>query len=642
MQFICFMAKIHAGIPDTINLAAIEVKASYIQEGYMVKQIGNQLIDGFIGDDLATLLSVGSHIHIKSAGPGGLSTASFRGTSANHTLVTWNDMPINAPNLGSVDFSTIPVFFNDQISVLWGSKALAERSGGLGGIVSLSNKPQFNSGFSMQVAQKAGSFGALGSFLSIGYGNRKVHVRSRLFRNSAKNDFDYHNYAVIPQETMRQQNADFNDHGFLQEVHWQAGKQGIISLITWNQWNNRNLPPIMTNIARGDHQKEFRNDRFHRNVLSYNYFLKKIRIDTRVGWFCENQHYYLKTTNGGPINETVTLIDSRNHAQAFMSSLNIEVELSNRFTLFTKYHADFEIVESVNYAARSSRNRHSIIVQGTYNAFRWLRAGLMIRQELASRGIGALLPSIEAKLIPNNKVPLFITASAGKNLRYPGLNDLYWFPGGNPALKPEMSRAADISVQWNPVTGNVQHRTYTNIYYSEISEWIQWRPTSYRYWEPVNIAKVQARGMEVGYQAETSKGNIQAFAGFNYAYTRTTDESPVARLENTDGKQLIYIPNHHANLYSRIERKGVFISYAFTFVGKRSVSHGGDDMLRNILNHYLLHHMSVGFDLVSQKSEWSFDFQIHNITDEEYQSVMWRPMPGRYFSFGLQYKLNGK
>lgn len=642
VSFIGINCPARAEVPDTVNLAVIEVRADYIVRGEMEQRINQTLIEGFKGNDLGALLATGSHLHMKSDGPGGLATASFRGTSANHTLVLWNDIPLNAPNLGSVDFSTIPVFFTDQIGISWGSKAAGIQSGGLGGVVSLVNQPVFNSGLAVQAAQQAGSFGSYGSFLSIGYGSKKIHLRNRVFRKSSRNNFEYFNDAVIPHESMNQVNADFNDYGFLQEVHFITGKSGVLSLISWNQWNNRNLPSIMTNIAKGGDPKEFRNDKFHRNVLSYNHYLKNFKIDSRISWFSEDQHYYLRTTGGAGDSETVTLIDSRNHSETYRASVQVEFALNNQWTLFAKYFSDIEVVETTNYAAKRSRVRQSLQVGSTFHPVKWLHSSLTLRKELPEKASILLLPVLETKIIPIASVPLSLTVGLGKNLRYPTLNDLHWFPGGNSDLKPELSQSADVSLRWNPVTGSIKHQSMINAYFADISDWIQWRPTSYRYWEPVNIARVKARGLEISYQAESAYGFYDVFAGFNYAYTLTTDESPVARIENTAGRQLIYIPKHHANLITRLERKGVFASYIILFVGERSASIGGEEMFRNVLNSYFLHHFAVGYDLLNQRSKWSFEFQVHNLTDKDYQSVIWRPMPGRHYSFGIQYKFNGK
>ena len=69
---------------------------------------------------VAELLSENSVIYIKSYGSGGLSTASFRGTGAGHTQLTWNDININNPMVGQFDLSLVPAGFIDDINItLW-------------------------------------------------------------------------------------------------------------------------------------------------------------------------------------------------------------------------------------------------------------------------------------------------------------------------------------------------------------------------------------------------------------------------------------------------------------------------------------------------------------------------------------------
>jgi len=145
-----------ADIPDTVNLSTVEIHGKHPAQSMMEKQFDSLSLAGFHAADLGQLLQYGSHINIKSNGPGGISTASFRGTSANHTLVLWNDIPINTPNLGSVDFSTIPLHFADQIGLAWGSQASSSWSGGLGGVVMMNNRPAFDRKWNLDVTKLIG------------------------------------------------------------------------------------------------------------------------------------------------------------------------------------------------------------------------------------------------------------------------------------------------------------------------------------------------------------------------------------------------------------------------------------------------------------------------------------------------------
>ncbi|MGC9345058.1 MAG: TonB-dependent receptor, partial [Bacteroidales bacterium] len=107
---------------------------------------------------LGELLSNNSMIYIRSYGYGALSTASFRGTSASHTRVFWNDLEINDPASGQVDFSLIPVSFVDEIKLYHGGSSVRQSAGGLGGVVMLNSLPAWNEETRFEIEQGIGSF----------------------------------------------------------------------------------------------------------------------------------------------------------------------------------------------------------------------------------------------------------------------------------------------------------------------------------------------------------------------------------------------------------------------------------------------------------------------------------------------------
>ena len=90
---------------------------------------------------MADILTFNAPVFVKSYGRATLSTIAFRGTSASHTQVTWNDMKINSPMLGMTDFSTIPAYFIDDAALLHGTSSVNQTGGGLGGAVQLATKP---------------------------------------------------------------------------------------------------------------------------------------------------------------------------------------------------------------------------------------------------------------------------------------------------------------------------------------------------------------------------------------------------------------------------------------------------------------------------------------------------------------------
>ena len=166
-----------------------------------------------------------------------------------------------------------------------------------------------------------------------------------------------------------------------------------------------------------------------------------------------------------------------------------------------------------------------------------------------------------------------------------------------------------------------------------MSNWIQWVPTNYRFWEPQNVALVFARGLENHLDLHYTHGDWKVNVSGNYVFTFTTDESENAHSYGILGKQLIYIPRHHGNLFANLRWATWDLSYTLEVTGIRNTSYADDDVFRD-LPAYVLHHVALG----KQWSRFRFELRCNNITDKDYQNVLWRPMPGRSFEVMVNYK----
>ncbi len=83
----------------------------------------------------------GTSIFIKNYGSG-LSSLSLRGTSASHTQIFWNEIPLQSPMLGQLDLSILPSFFLDELTLNLGNESLKNGAGGFGGALRLDSKLQ--------------------------------------------------------------------------------------------------------------------------------------------------------------------------------------------------------------------------------------------------------------------------------------------------------------------------------------------------------------------------------------------------------------------------------------------------------------------------------------------------------------------
>ena len=170
------LSQLHA--QDTIMLQSVEVigdkESVETLKPLVARKLDTLVLQSKSTSSLSDLLIQHSPVFIK----------------ASHTLVLWNGFQLNAPSLGQVDFSTIPVFLADDVSLNWGS-GTSNNSGGLGGAVNIDNTHHFGDGFLLDLKQTYGSFNTLGSFVTVGNYGKRFSFRVKADRNSSDNDFEY-------------------------------------------------------------------------------------------------------------------------------------------------------------------------------------------------------------------------------------------------------------------------------------------------------------------------------------------------------------------------------------------------------------------------------------------------------------------
>ena len=185
-----------AQISDTIRIKTVEVYTKKMVKedaGKTSTKIDSIALIKGLTSSLAELLSQNSPIFIKEYGRGAMATASFRGTAPSHTQVLWNGINLNSPMLGMVDFSTIPVYFTDNVSLLHGSGSLSERGGALGGIIKMGNSADWHNKFSGRVLNGFGSYNTRDKFIQMNTGNQKMQSQTRAFYNYSENDYKFVN-----------------------------------------------------------------------------------------------------------------------------------------------------------------------------------------------------------------------------------------------------------------------------------------------------------------------------------------------------------------------------------------------------------------------------------------------------------------
>ena len=609
---------------DTIVLQSVEVNATAIRknqaETAMERKMDTALLKRLNTITMSQLLIQHSPVFIKTYGPGGVATASFRGTTASHTLVLWNGFQLNAPTLGQVDFSTIPVFMTEQVALKWGSGTSAN-SGGLGGTVNIETNQHFGEGLILDLKQTYGSFNSFGSYITAGYSWASHLLRVKAYRTSSDNDFEYDNIGVIPHQVMKQKNGEFVDYGVMPEYQWRF-RNSLITIVSWNQWSDRNCPQIMPNV-NNDNTKEYTENGYSRNFISYKTYWNTGKIEVKSAYFYEKQHYFLESYTD--IGTPVTKINSINDANIYHQIADLNQDLFKSWKLNAKVQWDHEQVKSNNYDGTKDRDMLSFYAAVTGKVMKPLDLRLTLRNDWVDWTSAGFFPTATLSYSFMYVKGLKINAGYSHNYRNPSLNDLYWNPGGNPDLKPENGRTLDGNIMYTRTLGRFTVESTLGTYYSKVKDWIQWVPTNWRYWVPENVNTVTAYGAEVHLKISYFINDWNFSASGNYVYSHTTDET---------GYQLMYIPLHHANAFAEVKWKTWNMTYTMEYTGRRKTQMDDEEVLAGRLDPYTLHHVSLG----KQIRKFYAEFKINNLTDVDYMAILWRAMPGRSYEVSLNYK----
>lgn len=613
---------------------------------------------------MADVLTFNSSIFVKSYGRATLSTVAFRGTSPSHTQVTWNGMRINNPMLGMTDFSMIPAFFIDEASLLHGTSSVNETGGGLGGAVKLGTRPAGTEGVGLQYVQGIGSFSTFDEFLRLTYGSERWQVSTRAVCASSRNDYKFRNrdkkeniydaeMNIVGQyyPTERNRSGAFRDIHVLQEAYYTAGNGDRVGLNAWYLNSNRELPMLTTEYGDETDFENRQREQTFRGVVSWERMREGWKVAARGGYVHTRMAYdYKRDLGNGTMAE---MTRSRSRINTLYGQAEGEYYLGKRwlFSLNLAAHqhwvesTDKNIVTQEGGRAAVGYDRARIELSGVA-ALRWrpverIGTGLTLREEMCGREWAPPVPALFVEGVLAERGEVTAKASVSRNFRFPTLNDLYFMPGGNPDLRKEkgwtydagMTFAVGREKRWRLAGG-------ATWFDSRIDDWIIWLPTVKGFFSPRNIKRVHAYGVEV--QAELTawmarNWKLELDGAFSWTPSVNRGE-PMSPADRSVGKQLPYVPVFSAHAVGGLTWKNWSLIYKWCWYSERFTMSSNDLTLTGRLPAYFMSNLTLGREISIRWAEISLKGTVNNLFDEEYLSVLARPMPGINFEFFIGIK----
>ena len=613
---------------------------------------------------MADVLAFNSSIFVKSFGRATLSTVAFRGTSPSHTQVSWNGMKLNNPMLGMTDFSTIPSYFIDDASLLHGTSSVGETGGGLGGAVKLSTQPANAQGFGVQFIQGVGSFKSFDEFLRLTYANDHWQVSTRAVYSSSPNDYKYLNHDKkenIYDENMniidqyypveRNRSGSYKDLHILQEVYYNTGKGDRLGLNAWYINSNRELAMLTVDHGADTDFDNRQREQTFRGILSWDHLRKNWKVAAKAGYIYTWMAYDYKRDLGNGVMAHMTR--SRSTINTLYGQAEGEYYIGNKwlFTANLSLHQHFVESRDKNIVLqqggngilgyRKARPELSGAISAKWRPIERLGLSVVLREEMFGKEWTPIIPAFFIDGVLSERGNIVAKASVSRNFRFPTLNDLYFLPGGNPDLKRESGWTYDAGLSFAVGKSGVYSLSGSaNWFESFVKDWIIWLPTTKGFFSPANIKDVHAYGVELQADLDVAlTKEWQLGLDGSFSWTPSINEGePRTPADKSVGKQLPYVPEFSSSVTGRLSWRRWAFTYKWCYYSERYTMSSNDISLSGKLPPYFMSNISLEKSIPLKHIELSAKGVINNLFNEQYLSVLSRPMPGINFQIFLGIK----
>lgn len=599
--------------------------------GGNVQKVNGRLLSSMQNTSLASFLSIHTPVFVKESGNGMLSTVSLRGTSSSHTVVDWDGLPINSLTMGQVDFSEIPLFFFDGITVVSGGESSLYGSGAIGGSISLRNYLPFSDTLSGQVQQTVGSYGSSFTGGKLNACSKRWMSSSSAFYGKSDNDFHFQIHDFDGTHSVLQRNAAYHNYGMFENLGYKIDNRQQLNLKLWHTYYYRDIQPSIQNNADTSKYEDI-SDRTTRFTLDYDR-KGQYSLNSTVAYINDHQEYQRNV-----IATQDFILASWLKRDFYWRSL------LNPMAITAGFHEQYIRPDVYSYRSGVDEWRSDFYVNSRTNIKKGLTLLCGLRQQLVTGEHIPFVYSVGASYTfygeKHNYDNVKFHANISRNYKVPTLNDRYWGDLDNTYLKPEdgLNCEAGLNINFglDPkdtlcVVGTVEPRLYkflfaATIFHNDVSNWILWMPRG-NVWKPINVDEVLAKGVELSVGQQFRPKHWYLFQTVSYTYSHTEVLKGFAEMRPFQGRQIALIPEHTFSLSLIGQYKGWGLVYGCSYSGERSTSDVYD-----VMPSYVVMNVSASYEFrLLRRGSLNLSFSVNNLCDTDYQTVPYKAMPGRNY-----------
>jgi vitamin B12 transporter len=584
----------------------------------------------WLGSDLGSFLDANGIAHQLTAGaPGAAGSLRFHGLSSDHTLLTWYGMPINSVTLGTGDMSLLPMFFFDAVYLKETPTLAGNTQQGMGATINLGN---------VQVDETSAhaftSYNSLNNWMVGAESKMKKSLEShhfasqvRAFRQQFNNRYQYTDTYRIDKPVIWQEHQQGEYTGAQADFSY-SHKNRSITLRSWWQTKSMELPAVMGTHAQGSAMQD---DATLRSMCEYNWWKPRLNTGVQVAHTYEKLHY---------VDEPVA-IDSDIRSQMLWASgwLNWK-PFDDFFVKVYTSQAAVNVMNSNYTDGRVNKPWSQYSVQLRYLKRKHdLEGSASWEERFGSNGWSSSF-GYRYYLVSYRSWSLSPFVNVARRYRLPDMNELFWSPGGNPNLKPELGYHGRAGmVVFLGKDKRTQWRMEPTVFYSRVNDWIQWVPSEGNVWTPVNFREAQTQGAEMYVLCEKLTRNDRTRYRFETRWT-LNDVFWRDSLSLEEQHRMIYSPRWMGYQGISVQRGRHSASVGYRFVSERFTDEANTP--HRALAAYGL--CNAWYQSTWKRNNYSFDVSVgvDNVFNVAYETLRAYAMPGRVYRVSVGINLNQK
>ena len=597
-----------------------------------IQPVAQAIINNFQNTTLQQLLEMHSNVFVKNYGISTLSTISIRGSSAAQTQVNWHGVNINHAATGLTDFSTLAVSMFDNIDIQYSSSF---KNSSLSGSVNLDdNKPVFRRYFKTKFALGYESLQNASALASVLYSDQVVYNKTKIMVNHAQNMYSFYN--EDKDERQSNTHAKSKQIGVMNDFAVNIRSKHVLSIYSWLQHTQREIPATTFEpfSAKEESISSFR------NIFEFK---------------PKGNDYYSTTSSLATLLDHYSYEDSTVHIQSKVFTLTLPYSQTFHLKFNRNNNFYFKLMGRSSFMLNQSNNNlHTIGFNSSFtreNILKRIAVKLFVQKEISNIFSLPMVYSLSTNV--KIKYGLDAYANLSSNYRMPTLNELYYNPGGNIDLKPEISR--NIESGFNYTKTYHQHSLLlgTAFYKRKVDQWIAWYGNSIL--TPHNIQQVESKGFEmnlnydvilkkyqkpvVGYDIILIGRKYPSYTTLKssilYAYTLSTTQQSAIANDYSIGKQIPYVPRYQFKMSVGFQHKNLEMHLVQTYTGYRFVTTDESQYLKP----YAISTLWAAYHYRYQALKGAINLRFNNILNTAYQSIVGRVMPGRNGNISFTFEI---